>query len=88
MSGMPRTRSLIFIYKCMMREIMRFPSMNFPNFVLRIVCRIQNIALSILNHGSLALYKVSKFLRGIKLDIALAPLSEPNVILNARVSPI
>jgi hypothetical protein len=57
---------------------MRFPSMNSPNFVLMIVFRIQNITLSILNHGSLALYKVRKpVLGGIKLDVALAPLLEP-----------
>ena len=34
MSGMPRTRSLIFIHKSMMRNIMRLSSMDFPNFVL------------------------------------------------------
>jgi hypothetical protein len=37
---------------------------------------------------SLALYKIRQFFRGIKLDIGLAPLLEPNVVLNARASPI
>jgi hypothetical protein len=37
MSCMPRARSLITIYKSMMRNGMRFPSMNSSNFVLRIV---------------------------------------------------
>jgi hypothetical protein len=40
MSGMPRTRSLIIIHESMIRNIMRFSSMDFPNFVLRIVLRI------------------------------------------------
>jgi hypothetical protein len=40
MSGMPRTRSLIFIYKSMMRNIVRLSSMNPPNLMLRIVCSI------------------------------------------------
>jgi hypothetical protein len=40
MSGMPRSRSLIFIHDRMMRNIMRFFSTNFPNLVLRIVDRI------------------------------------------------
>jgi hypothetical protein len=40
MSGMPRARSLIFIPECMMRNIVRFPSMNLPNFVFGVVCGI------------------------------------------------
>jgi hypothetical protein len=40
MSGMPRARGLISIHKSMMRNIVRFSSMNFPNLMLRIVCRI------------------------------------------------
>jgi hypothetical protein len=40
MSGMTRTRSLIFIHKIMMRNSVKFYSMDFPNFMLRIVCRI------------------------------------------------
>jgi hypothetical protein len=40
MSGMPRTRSLIFIYECMVRNIMGFSSTNLPNFMLRITSRI------------------------------------------------
>jgi hypothetical protein len=40
MSGMPRTRSLILIHESMMRNSVRFSSMDFPNFVLRIVSRI------------------------------------------------
>jgi hypothetical protein len=40
MCGMPGARSLIFIYKCMVRNNVRFSSMNLPNFVLRIVSRI------------------------------------------------
>jgi hypothetical protein len=40
MSGVPRARSLIFLHKSMARNIMRFPSMNLPNFVLRIISRI------------------------------------------------
>jgi hypothetical protein len=73
----------------MMRNNMRFLSINSPNFVLRIVLRIKNVILSILNHGSLAHYKVRKpFLGGIKLDVTLAPLLEANAILKARVSPI
>jgi hypothetical protein len=68
---------------------MRFSNMNSPNFVLRIVFKIQNVTLSILNHGSLVLYKVRKpVLGGIKLDVALAPLFEANAILNDRTSPI
>jgi hypothetical protein len=35
MSGVPRARSLIFIHKSMVRNIMRFPSMNLPNFYVR-----------------------------------------------------
>jgi hypothetical protein len=63
--------------------------MNSANFVLKIVFRIQNVTLSILNHGSLVLYKVRKpVIGGIKLDVALAFLLEANAILNARVPPI
>jgi hypothetical protein len=40
MSGVLRARSLIFLHKCMVRNIMRFPSMNLPNFVLRIISMI------------------------------------------------
>jgi hypothetical protein len=40
MSGMPRARSLIFIHKCMMRNSVRFSSMNLPNFVLMIISMI------------------------------------------------
>jgi hypothetical protein len=65
---------------------MRFLSMNSPNFVLRIISRILNVTLIILNYGSFALNKVRQFLRGIKLDIA--SLLETNTILNARASPI
>jgi hypothetical protein len=65
---------------------MWFSSMNFPNFVLRIVLRI---TLSILNHGSLTLHKIREsVLGGIKFDVALAPLLEANAILNAWASPI
>jgi hypothetical protein len=60
--------------------------MNLPNFVFGIVCRVQNIAFIILNHGSLAIDKIRQSFRGIKLDIAL--LLETNAILNARASPI
>jgi hypothetical protein len=60
--------------------------MNLPNLMFGIVCRIYNVTLTILNHGSFALYKVRQFFRGIKLGIA--PLLETNVILNARASPI
>jgi hypothetical protein len=63
--------------------------MNSSNFVLMIVLRIQYVTLYILNHGSLALYKVRKPVLGdIKLDVALALLLEANAILNARESPI
>jgi hypothetical protein len=62
MSGIPRTRSLILIHKSMMRNNVRFSSMNFPNFMLMIVCRIQNIAFPILNYGSLTLNKIRQFL--------------------------
>jgi hypothetical protein len=37
---MPRARSLITIHKSMMRNRIRFPSMNSSNFVLRIVFSI------------------------------------------------
>jgi hypothetical protein len=40
MSGMPRARSLILIHKSMMRNIMRFSSIDLPNLMLKIVCRI------------------------------------------------
>jgi hypothetical protein len=40
MGGMPRARGLILIHECMMRNSVRFSSMNFPNFVLRIISRI------------------------------------------------
>jgi hypothetical protein len=60
--------------------------MNSRNFVLRIISRIQNISLIILNHVSLALNKVRQSLRGIKLDID--SLLETNAILDARASPI
>jgi hypothetical protein len=40
MSGMPRARCLITIQISMMRNSMRFSSMDSPNFVLRIVLRI------------------------------------------------
>ena len=45
---------------------------------------------SILNvKGEFALYKNRKLVsRGIKLDVALAPLLKANAILNARASPI
>jgi hypothetical protein len=86
MSRMPRARSLIFVHKSMVRNIMRFSSMNSPNLVLRIISRIYNIALIILNHGSFALDKIRQSFRGIKLDIA--SLLETNAILNARASPI
>jgi hypothetical protein len=60
--------------------------MNSPNLILRITNRIQNIALVILRHGSLALNKIRQsFRRGIKLDIV--SLLEANAILNARASP-
>jgi hypothetical protein len=60
--------------------------MNSPNFVLRIISRIQNVAFIILNRGSFALNKIRQSFRGIKLDIA--PLLETNTILNAWASPI
>jgi hypothetical protein len=40
MSRMPRARSLNFIHEGMMRNIMRLPSMNSPNFVFGIISRI------------------------------------------------
>jgi hypothetical protein len=40
MTGMPRARCLITIQISMMRKCMRFPRMDFPNFMLRIVLRI------------------------------------------------
>jgi hypothetical protein len=40
MSGMPRAISLIFVRKCMVRNIMRFSSMNLPNLMFGIVYRI------------------------------------------------
>jgi hypothetical protein len=40
MSGMPRARCLITIEISMMRNNMRFSSMDFPNFVFMIVLRI------------------------------------------------
>jgi hypothetical protein len=58
MSGMPRARCLITIQISKMRNSMRFSSMYFPNFVLRIVLRIYNVTSSILNYGSLTLNKV------------------------------
>jgi hypothetical protein len=67
---------------------MRFPSMNLPNLMFGIVCRIQNVTLSILNHGSLTLNKNRQSFRGIKLVIGLVPMLEPNDILNPRASPI
>jgi hypothetical protein len=40
MSGMPTIRSPIFIHECMVRNSVRFSSINFPNLMLMIVCRI------------------------------------------------
>jgi hypothetical protein len=60
--------------------------MNLPNFVLRIISRIYNVAFIILNYGSLTLNKIRQFFRDIKLDIA--SLLETNAILNAMTSPI
>jgi hypothetical protein len=60
--------------------------MNSSNLILRITSRIQNVALVILRHGSLALNKIRQFLGGgIKLDIV--SLFEANAIFNARASP-
>jgi hypothetical protein len=71
----------------MIRARVRLPRMNFPNFVLGITDRVQNVTLVILRHGSLALNKVGQFLRrGIEFEIA--SLLEANAILNARASPI
>jgi hypothetical protein len=40
MSGLPRARCLILIHKSMVRNRMRFSSMNLPNFVLKIISRL------------------------------------------------
>jgi hypothetical protein len=86
---MPRAICLITIHKSMMKNIMSFSSINSPNLMLRIVYMIYNVTFSILKHGSLILNKIREFvLRGINLDVALAPLLETNVILNARASLI
>jgi hypothetical protein len=50
-----------------------------------IICRIKNVTLIILNHGSFVFYKIRQSFGGIKLDIA--SLLETNAILNARASP-
>jgi hypothetical protein len=40
MGRMPRARCLILVYKSMMDNKMRLPSMNSPNLMLRIINRI------------------------------------------------
>jgi hypothetical protein len=69
----------------MIRARVRLPRVNSPNFVLGITGRVQNVALVILRHGSLALNKVRQsFRRGIEFEIV--SLLEANAILNARTS--
>jgi hypothetical protein len=41
MGLLPRARGLILIHKSMVRNKMRFLSMNSPNFVLKIISRIK-----------------------------------------------